>query len=82
GAESLQKVPIAVSVVNVDQVTKSGQGNLSDLAKFTPSLVITEGAPGFNKFNLRGLATGGYVTSDTSDRPLVAVYLDDTPISV
>ncbi|WP_339500876.1 TonB-dependent receptor plug domain-containing protein, partial [Pseudomonas canadensis] len=68
--------------VNVDQVTKSGQGNLSDLAKFTPSLVITEGAPGFNKFNLRGLATGGYVTSDTSDRPLVAVYLDDTPISV
>ncbi|WP_339507252.1 TonB-dependent receptor plug domain-containing protein, partial [Pseudomonas sp. EA_15y_Pfl1_P102] len=80
--ESLQKVPIAVSVVNVDQVTKSGQGNLSDLAKFTPSLVITEGAPGFNKFNLRGLATGGYVTSDTSDRPLVAVYLDDTPISV
>ncbi|MFA6124441.1 MAG: TonB-dependent receptor [Sphingomonas sp.] len=82
GAESLQKVPIAVSVVNVDQITKSGQGNLSDIAKFTPSLVITEGAPGFNKFNLRGLATGGYVTSDTSDRPLVAVYLDDTPISV
>ncbi|GHH13511.1 TonB-dependent receptor [Sphingomonas glacialis] len=82
GAQSLQKVPIAVSVVNVDQITKSGQGNLSDLAKFTPSLVITEGAPGFNKFNLRGLATGGYVTSDTSDRPLVAVYLDDTPISV
>jgi iron complex outermembrane receptor protein len=82
GAESLQKVPMAISVVNVDQITRSGQGNLSDLAKFTPSLAITEGAPGFNKFNLRGLATGGYVTSDTSDRPLVAVYLDDTPISL
>ena len=82
GAESLQKVPIAVSVVNIDQITKSGQGNLSDLAKFTPSLSITEGAPGFNKFNRRGLSTGGYATSDTSDRSLVAVYLDDTPISV
>ena len=82
GAESLQKVPIAVSVVNIDQITKSGQGNLSDLAKFTPSLSITEGAPGFNKFNMRGLSTGGYATSDTSDRSLVAVYLDDTPISV
>ncbi len=82
GAQSLQNVPIAVSVVNVDQVTKSGQGNLSDLAKFTPSLSITEGAPGFNKFNMRGLATGPYRTSDTSDRSLVAVYLDDTPISV
>ena len=82
GAESLQKVAIPISVVNVDQITKSGQGNLVDLAKFTPSLSITEGAPGFNKFNMRGLATGGYRTSDTSDRSLVAVYLDDTPISV
>ncbi|WP_404366720.1 TonB-dependent receptor [Sphingomonas sp. MMS24-J45] len=82
GAESLQKVPIAVSVVNVDQITKSNQGNLVDLAKFTPSLSITEGAPGFNKFNMRGLSTGGYASSDTSDRTLVAVYLDDTPISL
>ncbi len=82
GAESLQNVAIPISVVNIDQVTKSNQGNLVDLAKFTPSLAITEGAPGFNKFNMRGLATGGYRTSDTSDRSLVAVYLDDTPISV
>ena len=82
GATALQNVPIAVSVVNIDQITKSGQGNLADLAKFTPSLSITEGAPGFNKFNMRGLSTGGYRTSDTSDRSLVAVYLDDTPISV
>jgi iron complex outermembrane receptor protein len=82
GAESLQKVAMAVSVVNIDQITKAGQGNLSDLAKYTPSLSITEGAPGFNKFNMRGMSTGGYVTSDTSDRSLVAVYLDDTPISV
>ena len=82
GAESLQKVAIPISVVNIDQITKSGQGNLSDLAKFTPSLSITEGAPGFNKFNMRGLSTGGYASSDTSDRSLVAVYLDDTPISL
>ena len=82
GAQSLQNVPIAISVVNIDQITKSGQGNLADLARFTPSLAITEGAPGFNKFNMRGLATGGYRTSDTSDRSLVAIYLDDTPISV
>ena len=82
GAQSLQNVPIAVSVVNTEQVGRSQQGNLSDLTKFTPSLAITEGAPGYNKFNMRGLATGGYASSDTSDRSLVAVYLDDTPISV
>ncbi len=82
GAEKLQNVAIAVSVVNVEQITRSNQGNLSDLAKFSPSLSITEGAPGYNKFNMRGLSTGGYASSDTSDRTLVAVYLDDTPISV
>ena len=82
GAQSLQNVPIAVAVVNIEQITKSGQGNLVDLAKFTPSLSITEGGPGYNKFNMRGLSTGGYASSDTSDRSLVAVYLDDTPISV
>ncbi|MEG3176214.1 TonB-dependent receptor [Sphingomonas sp. RB3P16] len=82
GAQSLQKVAMAVSVVNIDQATKAGQGNLSDLSRYTPSLSITEGAPGFNKFNMRGLSTGAYATSDTSDRSLVAVYLDDTPISV
>ena len=82
GAQSLQKVAMAVSAVNVQQVDRAGLGNLADLAKFTPSLSITEGAPGYNKFDMRGLTTGAYAGSDTSDRSLVAVYLDDTPISV
>jgi outer membrane receptor protein involved in Fe transport len=82
GAESLQNVAMAVSAVNIQQVDRSGLGNLDDLAKFTPSLSITEGAPGYNKFDMRGLTTGAYAGSDTSDRSLVAVYLDDTPISV
>lgn len=81
-AQSIQKVPIAISVLNIDAITKSGQGSLVDIASFSPSLSITEGGPGFNKFNMRGLSTGGYRTSDTSDRSLIAVYLDDTPISV
>jgi len=82
GAESVQNVPMAISVVNPTVVDRSGLGNMSDLAKFTPSLSIDEGAPGFNKFDMLGLSTGAYRTSDTSDRSLVAVYLDDTPISV
>ena len=82
GAQSLQNVAMAVSVVNVGLADQAGLGNLSDIAKFTPSLSITEGAPGFNKFDMLGLSTGAYRTSDTSDRSLVAVYLDDTPISI
>jgi outer membrane receptor protein involved in Fe transport len=82
GAQSAQNLAMAISVIDVAQVDQSGLGNLDDIAKFTPSLSITEGAPGYNKFDMRGLSTGGYVASDTSDRSLVAVYLDDTPISV
>jgi outer membrane receptor protein involved in Fe transport len=82
GAQTLQNVPMAVSVVNIAQADQAGLGNLSDLAKFAPSLSINESVPGVNKFDMLGLATGAYRTSDTSDRSLVAVYLDDTPISV
>ncbi|MBA3810622.1 MAG: TonB-dependent receptor [Caulobacteraceae bacterium] len=82
GAQSLQNVAIAISAVNPDQLDKAGQGSLTDLTRFTPSLSITQSAPGQNKFDMRGLSTGGYALSDTSDRSLVAVYLDDTPISV
>jgi len=82
GAESVQKVAIPMSVVNPTQADQSGLGNLSDLTKFSPSLSIVQGAPGFNQITMLGLTSMPYRTSDTSDRSLVAVYLDDTPISV
>jgi outer membrane receptor protein involved in Fe transport len=82
GAESVQKVAIPMSVVSPTQVDRSGLGNLSDLTNFSPTLSITQGAPGFNQITMLGLTAMPYRTSDTSDRSLVAVYLDDTPISV
>jgi outer membrane receptor protein involved in Fe transport len=82
GAQSVQNVAIPISVVDPTQVDRSGLGNLSDLTKFAPSLTIIQGAPGFNQISMLGLTSMPYRTSDTSDRSLVAVYLDDTPISV
>ena len=82
GAESLQHVAMAISAINTDRLDKAGANSFTDLAHLTPSLNITEGAPGFNKFDMRGLTTGAYRTSDTSDSSLVAIYLDDTPISI
>jgi iron complex outermembrane receptor protein len=81
-AEALQSIPMAISAVNPTQLARAGQVSLTDLAKVAPSLSITEGAPGYQKFDMRGLSTGRYASSDTSDRSLVAVYVDDTPISV
>jgi outer membrane receptor protein involved in Fe transport len=82
GAQSVQNVAIPISVVDPTLADRSGLGNLSDLAKFSPSLTIIQGAPGFNQISMLGLTSMPYRTSDTSDRSLVAVYLDDTPISV
>src|SRR5258707_154964 len=48
GAQNLQNIAMAISAVNVDQVDKSGQGTILDLTRFTPSLSITESAPGQN----------------------------------
>ena len=82
GAQSLQNVALAVTAINVQKLDRANTVSFTDLTKFTPSLSITENAPGVNKIDMRGLSTGGYASSDTSDRSLVAVYLDDTPISV
>jgi outer membrane receptor protein involved in Fe transport len=82
GAENLQNVAMAITAVNANTLDRAGATSFQDVVKLTPSLSITQGAPGFNKFDMRGLTTGAYRTSDTSDRSLVAVYLDDTPISV
>jgi len=82
GAQNLQNVSMAISAVSADQLDRTGQNDLTDLMKYSPSLTIVQGAPGFNTFSIRGLEALPYRTSDTSDRSLVAVYLDDTPISV
>ncbi len=82
GAQSVQNVAIPISVVDPTQADRSGLGNLSDLTQFSPSLTIIQGAPGFNQISMLGLTSMPYRTSDTSDRSLVAVYLDDTPISI
>jgi outer membrane receptor protein involved in Fe transport len=82
GAESIQHVAIAVTAVNPQELDRQGSNTVLDLEKYAPSLVVTQNAPGSNKFDMRGLSTGPYASSDTSDRSLVAVYLDDTPISV
>jgi outer membrane receptor protein involved in Fe transport len=82
GAENIQNVPMSITAVNTDRLDKAGVTDFLGLEQFTPSLNVTQGAPGYNKFDMQGLTTGPYLASDTSDRSLVAVYLDDTPISV
>ena len=76
GAEDLQKVAMPITAVSAQQLDRAGATTYLQLEEYAPALNITESAPGFNKFDMLGLTNGPYAASDTSDRSLVAVYLD------
>ena len=82
GAENIQNVPMAISAISPDSLEKFGLGGLEDYAKLVPSLSLQQFGPGINKIDIRGITTSGIDYTDVQDRPLVAVYLDDTPISL
>ncbi|MDQ6646743.1 MAG: TonB-dependent receptor, partial [Pseudomonadota bacterium] len=73
-SETLQKVPLAVSVVtNFDIQRKHLQG-FSDYAADVPGLNVVSAQPGLTELSLRGIASGSGQPSAS-----VGVYIDDTP---
>ncbi len=82
GAMSAQDVPIAVSAVDPLELSEKGLGGLQDIARMTPGLNVVQSTPGVNRIDIRGLTTGLTAASNVQDRPLVAVYLDDVPMSL
>jgi outer membrane receptor protein involved in Fe transport len=82
GEENIQNIPMAISAISPESLEKFGLGGLEDYAKMVPSLSLQQFGPGINKIDIRGITTSGIDYTDVQDRPLVAVYLDDTPISL
>ncbi len=73
--ESLQDVPISVSVLENEQLTRLGVNSLDDVTRLTPSLVLDEGfAPQDTRVVIRGLAP-------TRGRQNVAFLQDGIDIS-
>jgi outer membrane receptor protein involved in Fe transport len=82
GAANVQNVPIAVSVIKPEALDQYGGTGLLDYTQTVPSLSIQDLGPGINKITIRGVNTTGLDYTNVQDRPLVAVYLDETPISL
>jgi len=82
GAANIQNVPITVSVIRPETLESFGGSGLEDYTQTVPSLSMQEDGPGINKINIRGVVTSGLDYTDVQDRPTVAVYLDETPISL
>jgi iron complex outermembrane receptor protein len=82
GAESIQKIPMAISAINPEDLERAGQAGLEDYTRGIPSVSLQSTGPGQNKIDIRGVTAGGFDFTDAQDRALVSVYLDDVPVSL
>src|SRR5258708_24193362 len=82
GSQDIQSVPMAVTALNPETLSKLNLTSLSDFTRLAPSVNMESTGNGINTITIRGLATRGSDNSETEDRTLVSVYLDDTPIAL
>jgi iron complex outermembrane receptor protein len=74
--ESLQKVPISVSTIGVEEMDQRGVKTFDDLIRLTPGLNMSQNsATGANRVAIRGIAS-------TAGTATTGIYIDDTPIQV
>jgi iron complex outermembrane receptor protein len=78
-AENIQKVPLAVQVVNDHALQVNGVRNFADLSKVAPSLVVRPAEQPVNSsISIRGIGTFAF---SISTEPSVAVQVDDVPVA-
>ncbi|MEK7266124.1 MAG: TonB-dependent receptor, partial [Pseudomonadota bacterium] len=71
--QSLQDVPIAVQVIDDQQIQDLAADNIADIAAFIPGLSVSAGSPTQPKYSIRGIQTSDFgVGTD----PAVGVYID------
>ena len=76
--ESVQDVPVAISVVDEDTIEAMGIDEFTDITKISPSLTVSRGDWATNSsFSLRGVGTNVF---STNIEPSVAVIVDDVPL--
>jgi len=80
GEESLQKVPMAISVISPAALDSKGLSSLSDFVGELPSVNMQSVSPGENVIDMRGLVSSEVNPTNAQQRSLVALYLDDASI--
>ena len=72
--QTLQEVPVAVSVVSADQVEKAQINDIMDLQSLVPSLRVTQlQSTGQTNFVIRGFGNGA---NNPGIEPSVGVFID------
>ncbi|MBV1835295.1 TonB-dependent receptor [Novacetimonas pomaceti] len=74
-AESLQNVPMAVSVVTANSMLKQNAISIFDYFRQVPGLAVSTNGRGFVTPVIRGISSGD------GNTPTTGVYIDDMPIT-
>jgi outer membrane receptor protein involved in Fe transport len=80
GEESVQKIPMAITVISPAALDAKGLSSLSDFVGELPSVNMQSVSPGENVIDMRGLVTSEVNPTNAQQRSLVALYLDDASI--
>src|SRR6187402_2371691 len=74
-SETLQHVPLSITVFTQADLEKRGVQSLYDVSRIAPSLAVVSSGPGENNLIVRG------ISSVAGSAATVGYYLDDTPIA-
>jgi iron complex outermembrane recepter protein len=81
GEQNLQSIPMAISAISPDQLDSKGLSGIVDFVGTLPSVNMQSLSPGTNEIEMRGLVTNGLDSTNSQERSLVALYLDDAAIT-
>ncbi|OHB35299.1 MAG: TonB-dependent receptor [Phenylobacterium sp. RIFCSPHIGHO2_01_FULL_70_10] len=76
--ERLQDVPLSITTLSQEELTRKGVVGYEGLAYETPGVVLNRASANFNNFTARGISTNGY---NANLQSTVAIYIDELPIS-
>ncbi|VWX49951.1 TonB-dependent receptor [Novosphingobium sp. 9U] len=76
-AQSLNDVPLSVSVASGEQLKARNITDVADLAKLVPGFTYTESAFATPVYTLRGV---GFYDTSIAAKPSVSVYVDEVPL--
>ena len=79
-SENLQDVPISIQAMGTEKLDQLQVSDVTDYAKFLPSVTIRRAAPGFTTVYMRGVASGEN-SNHSGPLPSVGIYLDEQPVT-
>ncbi len=77
-AESVQKVPLAITALSGERLARQGADKFEDIALLAPSVSFTNNGTTEDKVVMRGITAGAFFEAQTA---ATGYYLNDIPLS-